>query len=269
MFDRSIGRFKINNEEVPIFYKNGKFFLSFRKLRNAVNDYAEKKCDRVLKRIGLKEDKDYFRDTVKGETKIQYFIIEDSIATYMDSLKHLGFNLINEYINIVENNIIKYKNLIEENREYVTEENAIEDPEDGDITDIEDRSYSVDRFEKSDNVYDDTEECDSYVAQLLTNMSITDDNIVQRLNELDRKVEYIHEEVEALKKDNILNMKIMFEALSILLNGQYTILKKNNFKNISSQSIGYADICVNLSNKYYDMLSDMDKVKYKRARLVR
>ena len=38
MFDRSIGRFKINNEEVPIFYKNGKFFLSFRKLRNSVND---------------------------------------------------------------------------------------------------------------------------------------------------------------------------------------------------------------------------------------
>ena len=100
-------------------------------------------------------------------------------------------------------------------------------------------------------------------------MTITDDNIVQRLNELDRKVEYIHEEVEALKKDNILNMKIIFEALSILLNGQYIILKKNNSKNISSQSIGYADTCVNLSNKYYDMLSDMDKVKYKRARLVR
>lgn len=269
MFDRSIGRFKISNEEVPIFYKNGKFFLSFRKLRNAVNDYAEKNCDRVLKRIGLEENKDYVKDTVKGGTKVQYFIVENAIATYLDSLKHISMDLISEYVNIVENNIIKYKNMIELNREYVTEENAIEDPEDGDITDIEDRSHSVDRFEKSDNVYDDTEECDSYVAELLTNVNITEDNIVQRLNELDKKIEYMHDEIETMRKENILNMKIILESLSILLNGEYAILKKNNFKNISSQSIGYADICVNLSNKYYDMLSDIDKVKYKRARLVR
>ena len=139
MFDRSIGRFKINNEEIPIFYKNGKFFLSFRKLRNAVNDYAEKNCDRVLKRLNMQENKDYIRDTVKGGTKIQYFIVENAIAIYLDSLKHIDMNLINEYINIVENNIIKYKNMIELNREYVTEENAVEDPEDGDITDTEDR----------------------------------------------------------------------------------------------------------------------------------
>ena len=272
MFDRSIGRFKINNEEVPIFYKDGKFFLSFRKLRNAVNDYSEKNCDRVLKRLNFKENKDYYRDVVKGGAQTQYFVTEDTATSYLDSLVHLDEKVVQDYINTVENNILKYKSIKERNRER--------------IDDKIDKSHSVDMLETSANLYDDTEDCDSFVAAVLTNLTISVDNIHQIQNEIkekirniedgfediEEKLEFLNEEIKNIKSGNYssevqavqtdisrVNLKTTFDTLAVLCSSIAAWLSKNHQSKLTSLCYKQSNRCLKIASGIYEQMTQIEK----------
>lgn len=270
MFDRSIGRFKINNEEIPIFYKDGKFFLSFRKLRNAVNDYAEKNCDRVLKRLNFNENKDYFRDVVKGGAQTQYFVTEETAISYLDSLIHLDEKVLQDHINTVENNILKYKSIKEKNKERI---------EDDDI----DKSHSIDMLETSTSLYDDTEDCDSFVATVLTNLTISVDNIHQIQNEIkekiiniedgfediEEKLEFLNEEIKNIKSGNYssevqtdisrVNLKTTFDTLAVLCSSIAAWLSKNHQSKLTSLCYKQSNKCLKIASGIYDQMTQLEK----------
>lgn len=284
MFDISIGRFVINGNEVPIYYKDGIYYLNFRKLRNSVNDYAEKNCDRVLKRIDLKEKKDYIADVVKGGSRTQYFITEEAAITYLDSLKHLTTLEVNEYVKIIRNNIIKHKNFIEKNRDYATEENSYDESENGDITELENRTHSIDKVCVSHKLYDDTCDQDSYVASLLTNLIISVDNVIQRQNEFaeqidelnekidefDEKLNYLNEEIENIgnsDEDLILDdpsksnskTKTIYDALAVICSSLATWLDKNHHRKLTSLCYEQSNKCLKIASDIFDNMSEYEK----------
>ena len=300
MFKKAIGKVTINGMEVPIFYRNGTFYVFFKKLRCALCDEMNKNYDRVLKNIGLIQNEDFLLDTVEGYLRKGYFLTEDGVIKYISGLSNISDKDKENYIFLVRNNIMKCRNMIEPNRALAQDAQEVqkvkekEEDFNGDATE-ENKVNDFDSLESMDKMAEDGGDYGSYVAALLSNSLINQDNIIQRLNiieqkidylgDLDEKVDYLNKQLKGLANminsgnfeasssevediEPPLNMKILFDTLAIISSSLSSYFNKNHMANCRNATIRQADACRRISDQYYEMLTEEEKKINEKIKLV-